>query len=144
MQLVSHKVIVNAPNSVIWSELIHWETWTTWDGGMERVQFDGPIDVGSIGRLKMKDGPEGLLHISALQERVSYSDYFDLLGTRFNIHHSLSHFEELGETVHFSAEAQGPTAWILAPLIRVKMAKSLPQWMNTFKARCEQSAAGAA
>lgn len=56
MNKISHTVDIAAPEETVWSKLVRWEDWPVWDQGMETISFDGPIAVGSIGRLKLKGG----------------------------------------------------------------------------------------
>ncbi|MBS2006727.1 MAG: hypothetical protein JST01_06790 [Cyanobacteria bacterium SZAS TMP-1] len=140
MQLVSHEVTAFAHLERVWSKLVDWHTWTQWDGGMERITFDGPIDVGAVGKLKLKGGPEVLLHISNMNEEQSYTDYFELWGTKFIFHHEISSKAAEGGSavrIHFSAEAEGATAFLFGNLLRGPLAASVPKWMNDFKRLCE-------
>jgi hypothetical protein len=137
MKVASHTVTVSAPAQVVWSKLVHWQKWPTWDTGMERITFDGPIDVGSIGRLKLKDGPEVQLHVSSLIEGESYEDYFDVFGTRFIFYHDLRTLEDGLVELYFSVEATGLTALFLGNLKRAELAQHLPKWMEYFKQQCE-------
>ena len=140
MQLATHKIAVEAPVRLVWTELVRWQDWPAWDGGMERVIFDGPIDTGSIGKLKLKNGPEVLLQISSANECVSYSDFFELIGTRIIFHHQLRELSPERTAVYFSVEARGFSAFIVGNLIRSKIRKGMPGWMEAFRTRCERAA----
>jgi len=139
LQLISHAVMVAAAADRVWAKLIDWQTWPTWDAGMKRVQFDGPLAVGKVGRLRLKGSIAAVnLHVLSLDEGHSYTDYFDMLGTRFIFYHSLDTLPN-GETkVLFVVEAKGLTALIMGNIMRGGLAEHLPIWMDNFRRLCER------
>jgi len=140
MQLISHAVTVAAPADRVWSRLIDWHSWTNWDAGIQRVKFDGPLAVGSVGRLRLKGSRQYVkLHVVSLDDGHAYTDYFDMLGTRFIFNHSLDTLPTGDTKVLFMVEAKGLTAFVMGSIMRGTLAKNLPNWMDNFKRLCERA-----
>jgi hypothetical protein len=134
MKLASDSIVVNAPRDIVWQVLLHWQNWPSWDIAMESVSFDGPIDVGSQGRLKINGGPAVILHVDAVNEGESYTDHFKLLGTKYIFAHVITDLGSGAVSVRFDVDAEGPTSFIFGSLSRARIATLLPRVLENLKA----------
>lgn len=103
---------------------------------MDWVKFDGPLEMGSIGELKMAGGPTVKLKVTAFNPPHSYTDEFTMLGSTFIFHHRVVENEE-GVVVKIDVEATGALACLFAPLMKQDFAKKMPVLMNNFKRQLE-------
>ena len=134
MQLISDSILVPATMGEAWNKLVDWRKWPTWDGGMESISLQDPLQVGTVGRLKLKNGPAVNLKITEFIEGKSYTSEFALLGTRYIFGHYLEILSDGGTVgVKFTADADGITAPFFSGIMKSTLKKELPGWMQAFK-----------
>lgn len=138
IQLTDDKVTFKGELKSAWDKLVHWQTMHEWDPFMERVTFGGPLELGSVGLLKMKGGPQAKLVVTAFNPPISYTDQFTMLGSTFIFHHELIEAPPNQITLHIWVEASGALASLLAPMMRKEFAAKMPLLMNNFKQQYEQ------
>ena len=138
MKIFEQKIVVKQTVETVWHKLIDWHTWPSWDTGMESIIFDGPIESGKVGRLKLKNGPTVNLCIDSINvidlSNRSYTDHFDLLGTIFVFDHKIEIDGHKNGTVSvtFTATASGKTAFIFGNLLLKPMQKNLSEAVANF------------
>jgi hypothetical protein len=137
MQLGDMTITVDGTLDAVWQKLIHWETMHEWDIFMDRVQFDGPLKQGSVGKLKMKNGPEVTLIVTRFSPPNSYTDEFSLAGSLFVFHHELTELRPTSVSLRIWVEARGMIASLLAPFMRKQFSAKMPLLMNNFKQQFE-------
>jgi hypothetical protein len=131
-----HTIAVNAPIDAIWKKLVDWQHWTQWDAGMEKINFDAPLGLGSIGKLKLKGGPEVDLVITRCEEPNRYVDEFELFGSKYIFDHIV--FSENGQNkLKVSLHTTGLFSQVFAFLIDASCKTNLPIWMDNFKTQIE-------
>ncbi len=143
MKIADSKIQIQGSLEAVWHKLVDWQTMHTWDIFMESVIFDGPLRLGSKGKLRMKGGPEVELVVTSFNEPHSYTDEFTLLGSRFIFFHQLSEHSENLLVLHITVETNGFLASLLAPLMRIDTEKKMPILMNNFKKQFETNKASA-
>jgi hypothetical protein len=136
-KLAYHKVLINAPIEVVWQTLLDWPNWSQWDKGMQSVRFDGPITLGSKGKLKVKTGVSGTLEIIEFIPEVSYLSRVKLLGSMFEFDHHIEPAAHL-TLVTFRISAEGFVADALILYLMAAIGEQLPQWMNNLKVFIEK------
>jgi len=139
MIIADSKIQIKGSRQAIWHKLVDWQTMHTWDIFMDSVRFDGPLQPGSKGKLKMKGGPEVELVVTSFDEAQSYTDEFTLLGSRFIFFHELIEHSENEVVLHITVETDGLLASLLAPLMRSDMERKMPILMNNFKTQFEMN-----
>ena len=140
MKIGDRTIVVEGKLQAVWEKLVDWRTMHEWDVFMERVVFDGPLQMGSKGRLKMKGGPEVDLIVTSFNPPQSYTDEFTMMGSRFIFHHVLTETSENAVSVQIAVETDGFVAALLAPLMRTDFEKKMPILMSNFKQQFESGA----
>jgi hypothetical protein len=123
-----------------WEKMVDWKSWPTWDGGMESISFDGPIHIGSAGRLKLKGGPVVTLMITDFKLNDSYTSEFVLLGTRFILSHILTPLDGGLTKMTFTADVEGASAFLIGNIVKPNLVKGVPEWMHTFQRALSENA----
>jgi hypothetical protein len=143
MLLGDTSIKLYGPAEEAWHKVVdwQWQTMPEWDIFMERLNFDGPLRLGSVGKLKMKDGPEVTLVVTSFDPPHSYTDEFSLLGSKFVFHHEITEFSG-GSILRIWVEGHGFLAALLGPLLRNSFASKMPFLMNNFKQQFEHATTG--
>ena len=109
-----------------------WELWadvpnrTRWDANLEYATLNGPFRVGSTGEVKLEGQPARKFLITYCEPLEGYTDRFFLpLYGKMDWHHTIEETEG-GRQVNFKIEVSGPTALILAPIMRNILQDELP------------------
>ena len=109
-----------------------WELWadapnrTRWDEDLEYAKLDGPFQTGSTGEVKLKGQPVRRFLITRCEPLEGYTDRFFLpLSGKMDWHHTMRDIEG-GLEVTFEIEVSGPTALILAPIMKHILRNDLP------------------
>lgn len=137
MKVADNSILVAGKLQPVWEKLVHWQTMHEWDVFMDRVVFDGPLKLGSKGKLKMKNGPEVDLIVTSFDPPFSYTDEFTVMGSRFKFFHELVEDSDNAVTLRITAEVEGLVATLLAPLMRKDLGLKMPTLMNNFKQKFE-------
>jgi hypothetical protein len=140
VEIVRNSVVLSSSQDTTWAKMVDWKSWPTWDGGMESVNFEGPIHIGSSGKLKLKDGPVVTLMITDFKLHESYTSEFVLFGTRLIFGHILTPLDGGLTKMTVTAEAEGPTAFLIGNFVNSKIAKGVPQWMRNFQTALNENA----
>jgi hypothetical protein len=122
-----------------WEKLIDWRTMHEWDPFMESIEFEGPLAVGSIGKLKIKGVPETKLEVTEFNPPYSYTDQFSMLGSTFIFYHELTELPSNEISLHIGVEVEGALASTIAPLMRKDFAVKMPILMKNFKEQYESA-----
>jgi hypothetical protein len=135
MKLTSKSVVVGASQTKVWQKLIDWQAWPTWDGGMETISFKTPVQLGAVGRLKMKGGPTVDLRVTEYTFEKSYTSEFDLWGSRFVFIHYLDSVMDNAPKVRATVkvEAYGFSAPLVGALVRYGLNKEMLGWLERLK-----------
>lgn len=122
-----------------------WELWadapnrTGWDEGLEYARLDGPFREGSTGEVKLKGQPARRFIITHCEPMEGYTDRFLLpLGGKMDWRHTMSKAEG-GLEVAFEIEVSGPTALILAPVMKSILRKELPPTVDKLVSVAEET-----
>ena len=109
-----------------------WELWadvpdrTRWDADLEYARLDGPFKAGSTGEVKLEGQPAREFLIIYCEPLEGYTDRFFLpLYGKMDWHHTIRETEG-GREVTFKIEVSGPSALILAPIMRDILKDDLP------------------
>ncbi len=122
MLIAENTTEISAPLSVVWEKMLNWREWPAWDHGMDSARFPGSLQRGSVGKLKLKGGPEVDLRLTDFVEEDHYTSEFSLLGTTFVFEHELKTVGS-NTTVRFAVTANGPTAIFVGSLVKSKISK---------------------
>jgi hypothetical protein len=122
-----------------------WELWadvpnrTRWDEGLEYARLDGPFREGETGEVKLKGQPARSFLITRCEPMEGYTDRFFLpLGGEMDWHHSMRKTDG-GLEVAFKVEVSGPTALILAPVMKGILREELPSTVDELVALAERA-----
>jgi uncharacterized protein YndB with AHSA1/START domain len=136
LAVASHEILIEAPAQRVWSLLIGFDRWTSWNPAVKKSRLDGAFEVGSS--FTWKSG--GITIISTLQEiqpetRLVWTG--SAIGTRA-IHVWSLQPTSTGVWLTTSESFDG---WLVA-LMRKAMQKTLDQslvaWLATIKVEAER------
>lgn len=109
-----------------------WELWadvqnrTRWDTDLEYAKLDGPFRTGSTGEVKLEGQPARKFLITYCERLGGYTDRFFLpFYGKTDWHHTIRETGG-GREVTFKIEISGPSALILAPIMRSILQDGLP------------------
>jgi hypothetical protein len=139
MKLAEDAMTLSGDVQSAWDKLVDWSRMHEWDVFLEHLHFNGPLGLNSVGRLKMKDGPEVDLVVTQFDPPHSYTDEFSLLGSKFIFHHYVAEAGTGEVTVRIVVEAEGLAAALLAPLMRRQFAQKMPLLMQNFRSQYERT-----
>ena len=139
MVFVEHSVTFRGDVNTAWDKLVDWKRMPEWDIFVDEVKFDGPLQLGSLGTLKSRDGHTYSLKVTAFNPKSDYSDELSIMGSTFVFFHELSE-KTTGEiTMRFTITAKGLIAFIFKYPINNALAQKLPILMDNFKLQYEES-----
>jgi hypothetical protein len=135
--IADHSISVAASPEAVWRKLVDWTTWQNWDRGLDLARFDGQLEAGAIGELKLKDGLQVKLRVTECRPGDSYTSEFSLFGTTFIFGHVMSPNADRTVQLRFTADAQGITAFLIGNIAKAKIERGLPEWMSNLKRAIE-------
>lgn len=138
MQLSDDSVTFKGTAATAWEKLVDWRNMPEWDPFMESVHFDGPLHARSVGRLKMKNGPDVELRVTEFTPGVSYTDEFTLWGSRFVFYHEVKETSAGLVTMRIRTEAYGLLASLLGGVMRKNFSRDMPGLMENFRTQYER------
>lgn len=74
------KVEVNASKEKIWSYYVEPEKRHIWEEDLESLKFNGKLETGTTGTMKLKEMPEMSFTLTNIEPNVSYWDRTDIPG----------------------------------------------------------------
>lgn len=74
------KVEVNASKEKIWSYYAELEKRHIWEEDLESLKFNGKLETGTTGTMKLKEMPEMSFTLTNIEPNVSYWDRTDIPG----------------------------------------------------------------
>ena len=111
---------------------------TRWDANLEYATLDGLFRAGSKGEVKLEGQPERQFLITYCEPLEGYTDRFFLpLYGRMDWHHTIEETEG-GRQVSFKIEVSGPSALILAPIMRNILQDELPPTVDKLVSLAEE------
>ena len=121
-----------------------WELWanvpnrTRWDEDLEYARLDGPFRKGSTGEVKLKGQPARKFLITHCEPLEGYTDRFFLpLYGKMDWHHTMRETKG-GREVTFRIEVSGPSALILAPIMKNILHDDLPPAVDKLVSLAEE------
>jgi hypothetical protein len=122
-----------------------WELWadvpnrTRWDSDLEYAKLDGPFRAGSMGEVKLEGQPARKFLITHCEPLQGYTDRFFLpFYAKMHWHHTIKETGG-GREVTFRIEVSGPSALILAPIMRSILRDSLPPSIDKLVSLAEEA-----
>lgn len=133
MELTDTSVSFDGDLEKAWALLVDYKQMPSWDIFMDRLHFDAPMQLGSVGLLKMKGGPEVKLRVTSFNPPFNYTDEFSMLGSDFIFHHELAILPSKEINLRIRVESNGLFSSLLAPMMKSQFAAKMPVLMNNFK-----------
>lgn len=87
-------------------------TWPEWDLDIEWARLDGPVAVGSRGRLKPKGGPAVRFSLESVVPDREFVNVSYLPGARLRFSHVVTPLTAGGCQVDVTVSMSGPLAWV--------------------------------
>jgi len=122
-----------------------WELWadvpgrSRWDEGLRWARLDGQFGEGATGEVKLKGQPPREFLVTRCEPMEGYTDRFFLpLGGRMDWRHTITEAEGGQREVSFDVEVSGPTALILAPVMKTILREELPRTVDKLVSLAEK------
>lgn len=122
-----------------------WELWadapnrTRWDEDLEYAKLDGPFRTGSTGEVKLKGQPVRRFLITHCEPLEGYTDRFFLpFYGKMDWHHTMRETKD-GLEVTFRIEVSGPSALLLAPIMKNILQDDLPPAVDKLISLAEEA-----
>ena len=122
-----------------------WELWadvpnrTRWDADLEYAKLHGPFRAGSTGEVKLEGQAARKFLITYCEPLQGYTDRFFLpFYGKMDWHHTISETKG-GREVTFKIEVSGPSAFILAPIMRNILQDDLPPTVDKLISLAEEA-----
>jgi len=135
---VEHIIEMSAPAETVWAVTTDINTWPDWTPTVDKAtrQDEGPFAVGSYARLKQPGMPEAIWEVTSLTPGQGFVWEAHIGGMHFIATHHTSP-TATGCTNLLGLELKGVLAFLLWPLIKRQMRKTLATENNGLKACCE-------
>ena len=122
-----------------------WDLWadvqnrTRWDADLEYATLNGPFRAGSTGEVKLEGQPAREFLITYCEPLEGYTDRFFLpFYGKMDWHHTIRETRG-GREVTFKIEVSGPSALILAPIMRKILQDDLPPTVDKLVSLAEEA-----
>jgi hypothetical protein len=141
MHIITVTRKTTAAAAAVWGLLADYAGRTSWDDSLEEVTVapGTPFRAGATGSVKLKGQPARRFEILTCQPAEVYTDRFFLpMGGKMDWVHTLRQAGDELE-VGFDVSVSGPTAFILAPIMRKILSKDLPPTVGKLVALAEQA-----
>ncbi len=134
---IEERIYIAAPALIIdrvWSEV---DRWHQWDPDTKKAQLNGPLEVGSKGRIIPNKGMGVPMIVTERSAGRSFTveGYIPLF--RMHFEHTVSSVGEGSEVVH-RVWFSGPLAFLFGPRVAKQLQEGLPRTMLSLKAYVEQ------
>ncbi|WP_295702377.1 hypothetical protein [Lapillicoccus sp.] len=109
----------------------------SWDPLIERIESEGPIELGVRGRNHPARGPAAPFVYSQVTPLISYTEVSSAPGAAFAFTHGLSDLPGGLLRITHGAEVSGPLAWLYRPLMQRRFHKGMRVAMDNLVQRVE-------
>ena len=137
MWRTEHSIETTAAPRAIWRLWADVDGWPEWNGGIERIQLEGPFAAGS--RIVMTpSGQEPVeLRLAEVVEPDRFVDEADLGEVVVRTSHYVQPLQGEGTRVTYRMEITGPAADSLGPRIGPEISGDFPQVLAALAERAE-------
>lgn len=143
MWTFEHSEITSAAPAQLWARYVDPSTWPEWDHDVAAVTVQGPVAVGTRGRLKPVKGPAVSFTFTEVSPEVDFTDVSPLPMARLTLAH---HIEPMATGSRFTHRVtiDGPLALLFARIIGKPIAAGLPAAMRALARLAEAAPAPSA
>ncbi len=131
------KITVNKPAEQIFQLYEQVNQWHLWDSEIQFASIDGAFEVGTIGKLKPKKGPEAKIEIVEITRPKSFTVISKLPLCVMTFEHHLVSKDRATEVIH-SVSFTGAMSFLFGRLIGAGIKKGLPETLKGLKTFVEQ------
>jgi hypothetical protein len=119
------------PAKDIWARYSDHTTWTEWDHGLQLVEADGPLAVGTTGSLTPNGQKPIPFTITEVEEQAAFTDECTVGGLVIRFRHQLSTLPGEGTRVTHAVVISGPNADQMGPKIGPSITADIPASVAT-------------
>ena len=136
MWAFEHTMTTSATPDQLWARYAEPATWPEWDHEIAAVTVQGPVAVGTRGRLKPVKGPAVSFNFTEVTPRIGFTDVSRLPLARLTLAH---HIEPTTAGSRFTHRVtiSGPLAPLFTRVIGRSIAASLPTAMQALATLAE-------
>jgi len=140
MWTYAHTQTSSASPDRLWARYGDPTSWPEWDHEITSVTVDGPMAVGTRGKLKPVGGPAAAFTFTEVTPGAGFTDVTRLPLARLTFHHQIQ-VEATGCRFTHRASISGPLSPLFGRLIGRKIAAGLPSAMQALARLAEQAGA---
>jgi hypothetical protein len=126
MHIITVRRRTTADPATIWALWADPAERPRWDDALEAVELEGPFEAGARGVVRLKGQPDRRLEVLECVSPRQFTERVTLpLGGKMDWHHRIDDVNGARE-VRFDVTVRGPTAFLLALVLRRVLARALP------------------
>ncbi len=110
MWTTEYALATTASPEAVWKLLGDVESWGTWNAGIETIELDGPLAVGTSFRMKPPDEDVLTSTVVVLEPNRLFADETDMGDLVIRVVHLLQPLADGGTTITYRVEVSGPAA----------------------------------
>lgn len=137
MWTFEHTETTSASPGRLWDRYADPATWPEWDHEIAVVTTQGPMAVGTRGRLKPVKGPATSFVFTEVSPGVGFTDVSRLPLARLTFAHTVEP-TSTGSSFTHRVTIHGPLAWVFARVIGRSVVAGLPTAMQTLARLAER------
>ena len=119
--------------------------WSEWNGGVERIELDGPFETGTAGVMVLAGGDSLRFRLAWVGENQGFEDETPIPGEQalVRVRHALVPLPAGDTRITYRATVEGADAERVGPQIGPAVTADFPEVMAALAARAEAAAARA-
>jgi Polyketide cyclase / dehydrase and lipid transport len=137
--MIEHRIVVNAPASVIFNIYQDVECWNTWDPDTKSSSLDGAFAVGTRGSLAPSKGRPIGITLTEVRADRAFTVVGGIPGFQMTFEHELLPNPSGTEVVH-RVKFAGVLAFLFKPLLARQINAGLPVTLQRLKEHAEHLA----
>ena len=145
MWTYEHSLETRVGSKAVFEILRDTDRWREWNGGVERIDLDGPFATGTKGVMVIPDQGSLPFRLAWVGEGRGFEDETEVPGAEVvvRVRHSLEPLPTGGTRITYRATVEGPAADTLGPEIGPAVTADFPEVMAALAARAEAGLAAA-
>jgi hypothetical protein len=137
--MIEHRIVVQAPASVIYGIYKDVAQWNTWDPDTKASSLDGPFEAGTQGTLAPSKGRPIRITLTDVRENQSFTVVGGVPGFHMCFEHELKAHAQGTEVIH-RVSFSGVFAFLFKRLLSPQINAGLPITLKRLKAHAQRIA----
>lgn len=143
MWTFERSIETSASAEAIFAIMADVDTWSEWNGGVERMELDGPFAAGTAGTMVLPGGDALAMRLLWVEVGRGFEDETEIPGAEVvvRVRHVIEPLSQGGARITYAATIDGSAGDTLGPSIGPEITADFPQVMAALAARAEAALA---